>query len=316
MIQLTGRTAYKEANKYTIKEGKDIINDPDLVTTDVAVSVLSSMAFWIWKKIYTITNGKSDTKAICVKVGKDVDGSHAKKQNAFSNNTSKVFKIDLCKWKKVSTPPGKWHEPVDNPISTLYMQSGNGGTLGEHWGLFGKTRNGSVHQGLDLFVELGSNIYSCVDGEVYESKNHSGYGKTLTIKVTDKDAFYKHRREYTMLYQNAGEIIQGNNFDKTQEIYLFYGHLQKVSVRKGATVKAGDVIAKSGVSGVVAGTCAPHLHFEIFTTLYAVGKGLNYRCNPGFYVHFKGPAEQTQADKDLQKKVAQNGKIKEVNGKE
>ncbi|MBE8723876.1 peptidoglycan DD-metalloendopeptidase family protein [Flavobacterium hungaricum] len=315
LVQLTGRKAYNYANKYTIKEGANILNNSDLVSTDIAIAVLSSMAFFKWKDINTITNGNSNTKSISKRVGNDIDGSHEKKQNAFTDVTSKVFKINECKWKEEAAIAGNWHEPVDNPISTLYMQSGGGGRLGEHWGLFGTTRSGHEHQGLDLFAELGSNVYSCVKGVVYESKNHSGYGKTLTIKITDKEAFFNHRRDYKILYSNEGEIIQGQHFDKTQDIYLFYAHLREVLVTKGMSVDAGKVIAKSGVSGVVSGTCAPHLHFEIFTTLYAVGRRLNYRCNPGYYVHFKGASEQSRAEKDLQKKVAESGKIIEVNGK-
>lgn len=167
-----------------------------------------------------------------------------------------------------------------------------------------------------MFVEPGSNVYSCINGEVYESKVHTGYGKTLTIKVTDKEAFYNHRRDYKVSYSNDGEIIQGQHFDKTKDIYLFYAHLRKVNVTKGQKVEAGKIIATSGVSGVVTGTCAPHLHFEIFTTVYAVGMGLNYRCNPGFYVHFKAALEQSAQEKDLQKKVSEKGKIIEVNGKD
>jgi predicted chitinase len=317
LIQLTGRTAYTEANKYTIKENADILANPDLVTTDVSISVLSSMAFWKWKKIHKITNGKSDAKPISTLVGQNVRNSHGEKQKAFTDTTSKTFKVNDCDYGKVvkNEFTGKWHEPVINPISTLYMQSGGGGDLGKHWGLFGTTRNGSVHQGLDLFAELGTDVYSCVEGEVFQSKVHSGYGNTLTIKITDKEAFYNHRREYKLLYPNAGEIIQGEYFDKTEDIYLFYAHLQKVLVEKGKKVTAGMVIAKSGVSGVKTGTCAPHLHFEIFTTLYAVGKGLKYRCNPGYYVHFKSPTEQSKSDKELQKKTAENGKIEEFYGK-
>ncbi|SHM62683.1 hypothetical protein [Chryseobacterium polytrichastri] len=50
----------------------------------------------------------------------------------------------ITETKAETTKITKWHDPVSNPICTLYMQSGGGGkgTMGEHWGLFGKTRNG------------------------------------------------------------------------------------------------------------------------------------------------------------------------------
>ncbi|MET3030467.1 peptidoglycan DD-metalloendopeptidase family protein, partial [Flavobacterium johnsoniae] len=324
LLQLTGRGGYEYANSYTLKIGSDIVNYPELVGTDIRVAVLSSMAFFKWKGLNTIANGTTDVKGkICPQVGnnvkvKDKNGNdssnYEEKQDVFTNITSKEFLINTCKWNKNISR--KWHEPVDNPMSTLYTQSGNGGKSGEHWGLFGNTRNGSVHQGLDLFVELGSNVYSCVEGEVYKIETHSGYGKTVTIKVTDKEAFYNRRREYKILYSVEGEKIQGEYFDKNQDIFLFYAHLRKVLVTKGQKVEAGKIIAHSGVSGVDSGTCAPHLHFEIFTTVYAVGMGLNYRCNPGFYVHFKGASEQSKQEKDLQKKISEKGKTIEINGKD
>ncbi|SHM62720.1 Peptidase family M23 [Chryseobacterium polytrichastri] len=126
----------------------------------------------------------------------------------------------------------------------------------------------------------------------------------MTIKVTDKESFYNHRREYSLLHSASGEILQGNSFDKTKDIFLFYAHLEEALLSEGTPVDAGKIIAKSGVSGVKNGTCAPHLHFEIFTTVYAVGMGLNYRCNPGTYVYFKGPNEQSQEELDLQKRTA------------
>jgi murein DD-endopeptidase MepM/ murein hydrolase activator NlpD len=39
-----------------------------------------------------------------------------------------------------------------------------------------------------------------------------------------------------------------------------YAHLSRVAVREGATVKRGELIAKSGRSGLVSG---PHLHYEV-----------------------------------------------------
>lgn len=53
---------------------------------------------------------------------------------------------------------------------------------------------------------------------------------------------------------------------------MFYAHLNEVLVEEGNDVNAGKIIAKSGVSGVRTGATAPYLHFEIFTTLYAVAR--------------------------------------------
>ncbi|QYS92015.1 hypothetical protein JJC04_05185 [Flavobacterium covae] len=103
LLQLTGRNAYTYANTYTKKEGADIIANPDLVISDVSIAVLSSMAFWKWKKIDQLTKGNNSTKKICVKVGKDIDGNHSKKQKVFIESTSKVFKTNQCKLTNEST---------------------------------------------------------------------------------------------------------------------------------------------------------------------------------------------------------------------
>ncbi len=100
LIQLTGRSAYEYANTYTKKEGIDIISSPDLVATNMKIAVISSMAFWKWKKIYNKCNGISNNKSISVLVGNDVKGSHDEKQKAFTNITSVVFKVDDCIWGK------------------------------------------------------------------------------------------------------------------------------------------------------------------------------------------------------------------------
>lgn len=107
LVQLTGRKAYEYANKYTLKERSNIVENPDLVLSDVGIAVLSSMAFFKWKNINTLTNGKTDTKPISIKVGKEVDGSYAKKQKAFKDFTAKVFKVDSCVYGKVEPIAGK-----------------------------------------------------------------------------------------------------------------------------------------------------------------------------------------------------------------
>ena len=115
LIQLTGRSAYQYANTYTKKENADIIANPDLVMTDIAIGVISSMAFFKWKKINILANGNRNTKSICKEVGNDVDTTdpngkpsknHAEKIIFFNNSSSKVFKIDECLWGKESDLKG------------------------------------------------------------------------------------------------------------------------------------------------------------------------------------------------------------------
>ncbi|ATA67538.1 hypothetical protein CGC48_02175 [Capnocytophaga cynodegmi] len=177
----------------------------------------------------------------------------------------------------------KWHEPVDNPICTLYMQRGGGGKFGKHWGLFGKTRNGSKHLGLDLFATTGTPIYACVDAIVYNRRWHGGYGNTLTLKVKDVQSFLCHKQNYKLQYEKSGEMEKGVSWSEEGDIFLFYAHLDSVKeFNFGEEVKCGDVLGTTGRSGVEAGTCAPHLHFEIFCYYKMGDDAINYRINPAF----------------------------------
>jgi muramidase (phage lysozyme) len=132
----------------------------------------------------------------------------------------KEFDYDCCGEANAKSD-GKWHDPVDNPIATIFTQSQSSGEFndsGKHWGFFGNTRSGSAHAGLDLFAKTGTNIYACVDGTVYNRRWHSNYGNTITIKVKDKEAFLKLKKEYKLQYEDDGEISQGANWSEEGNI--------------------------------------------------------------------------------------------------
>ncbi len=104
LVQLTGRSGYEYANKYTKRENADIVENPDLIVTNPAIAVLSSMAFFKWKGITKIANEEKDNTELVSKiVGNDVPlangkRNHAEKQEVFTNNTSIVFETSNCKY--------------------------------------------------------------------------------------------------------------------------------------------------------------------------------------------------------------------------
>ena len=243
LIQLTGRSAYQYANTYTKKENADIIANPDLVMTDIAIGVISSMAFFKWKKINILANGNRNTKSICEKVGEDVDATdpngkpsrnHAEKIIFFNNSSSKVFKIDECLWGY-----GKWCHPVKNP------------QLRGHYSVWAPERSihsdnipgrtAGKHDGIDLYAPEGTPVYACIDGEIYDPYFSSSYGNTVTVKGGYKGKIY----------------------------YFFYAHLKdKVTLKAGTPVKAGDLIGyseKTGSSAAALKANQVHLHFEVRT---------------------------------------------------
>ncbi|MBE6033891.1 MAG: M23 family metallopeptidase [Clostridiales bacterium] len=85
------------------------------------------------------------------------------------------------------------------------------------------------HQGVDISVPVGTNVYAAAAGTITKSGYSSARGNYVEIN---------HGNGNTTLYQ----------------------HLSKAVTKIGDTVKQGQVIAKSGNSGISTG---PHLHFEM-----------------------------------------------------
>ncbi len=87
-----------------------------------------------------------------------------------------------------------------------------------------------THEGIDIINDVGTPVYASGDGVITMSgQSGGGYGIAVAIN---------HGYGYQSLY----------------------AHLSKVLVKDGQHVRRGDLIAKSGKTGLVSG---PHLHYEI-----------------------------------------------------
>lgn len=86
-----------------------------------------------------------------------------------------------------------------------------------------------MHNGMDIAVPTGTPIYSMAEGEVIIAQYMSSYGNVVIID-------------------------HGNGLTST------YAHLSRISVSVGQVVEKGQMIGKSGNTGLSSG---PHLHFEI-----------------------------------------------------
>ena len=86
------------------------------------------------------------------------------------------------------------------------------------------------HQGVDYTIPEGSRVFATADGVVRDaSSRNSTQGQTVVID-------------------------HGNGYETS------YSHLSKINVRKGQSVRRGDIIALSGDTGL---SLAPHLHYEV-----------------------------------------------------
>jgi murein DD-endopeptidase MepM/ murein hydrolase activator NlpD len=96
-----------------------------------------------------------------------------------------------------------------------------------------------LHAGADMAVDDGTAVKAASSGKVTIAggSDPGGYG----------------------LYV---EVDHGKTGPSSEDIRTRYGHLSKVGVSVGDTVKAGQQIALSGHSG---GATGPHLHFEVRT---------------------------------------------------
>ena len=87
----------------------------------------------------------------------------------------------------------------------------------------------ALHTGVDFSARTGTPVISTADGVIKSAGWQRGYGKCVVIQ---------HKDGYKTLY----------------------GHLSKITVKKGQKVKSGDLIGKVGSTGRSTG---PHLHYEV-----------------------------------------------------
>lgn len=99
------------------------------------------------------------------------------------------------------------------------------------------------HTGLDIAAPLGTPIKAAAGGTVKWSGDYGSYGNLVIVDC-------------------------GNGVE------IYYGHCSKLLVKKGQTVKAGDIVGEVGSTGNSTGN---HLHFEIRVN--------NARVNPQNYIY-------------------------------
>ena len=86
------------------------------------------------------------------------------------------------------------------------------------------------HNGIDIAVVTGTEVVAVRSGVVTVIRTSATFGKVLEYETADG---YK----------------------------VMYAHLSEVLVKKGEKIKQGDIVAKSGNTGLSTG---PHLHYSLW----------------------------------------------------
>ena len=233
-----------------------------------------------------------------------------KKETIKITGSSPYCTVEEWAFIKVNQEKNSWHDPVDNPQLCLYTQGGN---EVHYWGCFGETiratNSSKVHAGVDIFAIPGTTVYACADGtiaRVYTSDSLAG--RVISLKITDKEAFLKAQKaNFQPYFSSKGEIVD-KNFNYKGDVYIVYMHLQEFLVKAGQTVKAGQVIAKSGHSGgkgVNFSTKNPHLHLEISNNIS--NGGINNKANPLQFFDIKQADELSADEKQIQTTAKNKG---------
>lgn len=120
--------------------------------------------------------------------------------------------------------------PVKSAEATGALPSFRWPARGRVIAAYGAKTNGKSNDGINLSVPEGTPVKAAEDGVVaYAGSELKGYGNLVLIR---------HSNGYVSAYAHASELM----------------------VKRGETIKRGQVIAKSGQSGEVS---SPQLHFEI-----------------------------------------------------
>lgn len=306
IIQITGRSNYTEVNRRLVRKGFDfdIVNNPDSVLNH-RESVLSAMAFWYWKDLQLRSNGGREVVDGITRIVNEGTSTYNQRKTNF-DKTYEVFQVAKCSpvENTPTTPSGNWRLPIDEPMLCLYSQ---GGALKPWHGSFGEKIRDVVsnHSGSDLLAVPGTPVYACLKSKVervYTSTTLAG--KTIVLKVIDKETFKTLKTNYVPIYSEKGELTD-KGFNHDGDIYLVFMHLSSFGTFEvGTTVEHNDVIGYTGISGRNGNnfeTRNPHLHFEV-NNVGSAG-GLNGKCNPMVYFKFKTETEMTAADKSKQEEI-------------
>lgn len=172
------------------------------------------------------TGGSSEFISLdFLKLGKSVELSDAL---SYVENISKRFEFEKSEYEKI-TGQLKENEKLYSSIPAILPTKGNYTRDSFGVRLHPILKRYKMHNGIDINTDVGTPVHAPGNGTVSFVGRKPGYGLTI-------------------------EIDHGFGY------LTIYAHLSKALIKEGKTVKRGDLIAKTGNSGLSSG---PHLHYEV-----------------------------------------------------
>lgn len=219
---VTGGSIEFLGHSYQLAQGaKSMYSFVGVGTGDAVGAATVSAAF-------TLTNGTKGTLTGDVTVTKT---SWTVDSLDFSGQTEEladpgVLAADEAKLHAIytrTTPKKLWDGPWQMPVDGAVTAR-----FGEQRSVDGGPVSGH-HPGTDIGVVVGTDVHAPNSGTVVFAGPLQAYGNAIVI-------------------------------DHGGGLYSTFGHLSEIGVREGQAVKTGDIIGKSGNTGLSTG---PHLHWEM-----------------------------------------------------
>jgi hypothetical protein len=113
------------------------------------------------------------------------------------------------------------------PVDASKLKKGEAIGFGER--IHPATNQKAFHNGVDFILPAGNSVYAAAGGTVVKAEKSGDYGNLVVVR---------HGKALT----------------------TYYAHLEKMLVKNGDRVDAGQLIGTVGSTGASTG---PHLHFEV-----------------------------------------------------
>ena len=137
------------------------------------------------------------------------------------------------------------------------------------WRIHPITGKWTFHRGIDIPLPTGTPIVALFDGIIVWAGPRGGYGNCVIIQHQEK-------------------------------VYTLYAHNSKILVIPGQKIRAGELISRSGSTGMSTG---PHLHLELWEN--------NQYVNP-LRIWDKTIDEKPDNNSDAKKQVSNNDNLDEI----